>query len=484
MINNTVRVRFPPSPTGYLHVGGARTALFNWLFARHHGGVLVLRIEDTDRDRSKPEHTEAILRSMRWLGLRWDEGPFFQSDGVERHRADAARLLSEDKAYRDFTTPEGLAAARKAAGKDFDRRWSRGEAEKTPHEEREARAEAGEPHAIRFRVPEGETVWNDLVHGKMRFQNAEMEDLVILRSDGSPTYNLAVVSDDVEQRVTHVIRGDDHLSNSPKQIQLYEALGRPIPHFGHVPIVLGPDGRRLSKRHGATSVEEYAAQGFLPEAMVNFLALLGWNPGDDTEFMPVDELIARFSMDRVLKKSGVFDLKKLDWLSGQHFNHASAERLEPELTRRLVDRGVVAETAFEGRADWYRSLIDLIKTRARTFEGLVEQALPFVCEEIGLEERAVEKHWMKQPAETCLRLKVLLERMEAVEWTAEALEGEIRGYAEELGVGVGQVIHPLRVAVTGREASPGIFDVLVFLGRDRASARLEHAIQLLEGAET
>jgi len=477
MSDNNIRVRFPPSPTGSLHVGSVRTALFNWLFARKHGGELVLRIEDTDRDRSRTEHTEVILRAMEWLGLDWDEGPYYQSEGVDRHRAEALRLLEEGRAYRDFTTPEQVAAARAAAGKDFDRRWARKQAEAVSPEKAAERAAAGEPFAVRFRTPEGQTAWQDLIHEDMRFENEDMEDLVILRSDGSPTYNLAVVCDDHDQGMTHVIRGDDHLSNTPKQILLYEALGYDLPEFGHLPMILGTDGKRLSKRHGATSVEEFREQGILPEAMVNFLALIGWNPGDDEEYMPVDVLIERFSLDRVLKKSGVFDLKKLDWLSGQYFNEADAARLEPDLTRRLVDRGVVAEGEFDDRREWYLALIDVIKTRARNLEDLADQAVPFVQDELQFDEAAVEKHWAKKRDEALTRLQGLRERLSEADWDSESLEVVVRGYAEELEVGLGQVIHPMRVALTGRQASPGIFDTLVLVGRDRALDRLDDAVQ-------
>jgi glutamyl-tRNA synthetase len=472
-----IRVRFSPSPTGHLHVGGARTALFNWLFARLHGGVFVLRIEDTDRDRSKPEHTEAILEALRWLGLDWDEGPFFQSDGVDRHRADAHALLKTGRAYRDFTTAAELAQAREAVkGDEADHRLPRRRAEALPGGEAEERAESGESHAIRFLVPEGETVWADLVHEDMRFQNAAIDDLVILRSDGSPTYNLAVASDDAEQRITHVIRGDDHLSNTPKQILLYEALGRSIPMFGHVPMILGSDGKRLSKRHGATALAEYEAQGLLPEAMVNFLALLGWSPGDDQEVMTVESLIHRFSMERVLKKSSVFDLKKLDWLSGQHFNVSTAEALEPALTAGLEVAGLAAPGEFEERWEWYLSLIDLLKTRARRIPDLVDLARPFLVDKVEFEPEAVEKHWLKAPAEVLEQLTTLRSALEVAPWGAESLEEVIRAYAEEMSVGAGRVIHPLRVAVTGRDASPGIFDVLAFLGRIKVLARLDDAI--------
>ncbi len=473
----TIRVRFAPSPTGDLHVGGARTALFNWLFARHHAGVFVLRIEDTDRNRSKPENTETILGALRWLGLDWDEGPVFQSDGVDRHLADARRLVETGCAYRDFTTAEELAQAREVAkGDGSDRRLPRRRAEALPAGEAEERAESGEAHAIRFLVPEGETVWEDMVHEEMRFQNVAIDDLVILRSDGSPTYNLAVASDDAEQRITHVIRGDDHLSNTPKQILLYEALGHPVPEFGHVPMILGSDGKRLSKRHGATAVGEYESQGLLPEAMVNFLALLGWSPGDDRELMTVEELVQRFSVERVLKKSSIFDLKKLDWLSGQHFNASTAEALEPGLTERLEAAGLATRGELEERREWYLSLIDLLKTRARRIPDLVDLARPFLVDELEFDPKAVAKHWMKAPSEVLGRLTALRSRLEASTWEPEALEVVIRGYAEEISVGAGKVIHPLRVAVTGREASPGIFEVLAFLGRAKVLARLDDAM--------
>ena len=477
----TVRARFAPSPTGYLHVGGARTALFNWLFARHHGGVFVLRIEDTDRDRSDPEHTETILRALRWLGLEWDEGPVFQSDGVDRHRAGALRLLEEGRAYRDFTTAEELAQAREGAkGDGADLRLPRRRAEALPAGEAEERAESGEAHAVRFLVPEGETVWEDMVHEEMRFQNTAIDDLVILRSDGSPTYNLAVTSDDAEQHITHVIRGDDHLSNTPKQILLYEALGHSVPTFAHVPMILGSDGKRLSKRHGATAVREYESQGILSGAMVNFLALLGWSPGGDLEVMIVEDLVQRFSMERVLKKSSIFDLKKLDWLSGQHFNASTAEALESALTDGIEAAGLATREELEERREWYLSLIDLLKTRARTIPGLVDLACPFMVDELDFDPEAVAKYWLKAPAQVLEQLTVLRARLEASTWETQALEEVIRGYAKELSVGAGKVIHPLRVAVTGREVSPGIFEVLAFLGRGRVLARLDDAIVRLE----
>lgn len=478
-----MRVRFPPSPTGYLHVGGARTALFNWLLARQRGGTFVLRIEDTDRARSSEAHTRAILDGLTWLGLEWDEGPTFQSDGVDRHRAEALRLLAEGKAYRDFTDPAELRAEAEARGIGHPSVLAREKARALGHEGAEARAAAGEPHALRLRVPDGETVWEDLVHGRMVFANADIDDLVILRSDGSPVYNLAVVSDDAHQGITHVIRGDDHLSNTPKQILLYEALGRPVPVFGHVPMILGPDGKRLSKRHGATAVADYEAQGILPDAMVNFLALLGWNPGDEREVMSREELIEAFSMDRVQKKSAVFDADKLAWLNGQYLSALPARSLVPRVLDRLRAHGLDPSGwgagAPEPGGPAFEALVDLLKVRARTVEELALQAVPYLVDVPELDAEAVEKHWAQDPTAVADGLEATLRALEEGVWSETGLEARLRASAESRGVGAGRLIHPLRVAVTGRAQSPGIFEVLVLLGPERVRARVARALERL-----
>lgn len=479
-MKDAVRVRFAPSPTGYLHVGGARTALFNWLFARHHGGQLVLRIEDTDRQRSSDEMVQAILDGMTWLGLDWDEGPHHQADGLERHQKDALRLLQDGKAYRCFCTPEELAAKRQAAeagggGYRYDRKCLL----EVPADEAERRAAAEEPFTLRFEVPDGETGWDDVVHGETRFDNGELDDFIILRSDGTPIYNLAVVSDDHEMAITHVIRGDDHLSNTPKQILLYAALGWEPPTFAHVPLILGPDGKRLSKRHGATAVGEYQHQGILPEAMVNFLALLGWSPGDDTEVMGAGELIRRFTLDRINKKGAVFDPEKLEWLNGRYLADSPAERLLPGVRQRLAARGIDPGGPAVGEAR-LRDLVELLKTRARTVDALADQARIYLVDEIEYDEAAVGKHWSRKPEEVLVRLRRLRAAYEGVEWEEEVLEETLRDLAAELGVGAGKVIHPLRVALTGSAASPGIFEVLRALGRERSLNRIDEAIRRLE----
>ena len=479
-MSDTLRVRFAPSPTGYLHVGGARTALFNWLLARQQGGVFVLRIEDTDRERSSDEMTQAILDGMRWLGLEWDEGPYHQADGFERHRADVHRLLEEGKAYRCFCTPEELAAKREAMKEEY--RYDRACAA-CGHEEQERRSAAGEPFAVRFRVPEGATEWDDAVHGPTRFRNEDIDDFIILRTDGTPIYNLAVVSDDIWMRINLVLRGDDHLSNTPKQILLYQALGAPVPRFAHVPMILGPDGRRLSKRHGATAVGEYAGQGILPTAMANFLALLGWNPGDEQEVMLPSELVTRFSLERINKKSAVFDTEKLLWMNGQHLMAAPAGELIPLVAPGLVQEGLISELEVADRHDWLADLIDLLKPRSRTTLDIVRQAGVYLVPEVEFEPEAVAKHWSKEPAAVAERLRAVREALAALEhWEPAEIERTLREAAERLGLGFGKVVHPLRLALTGGTASPGIDAVVALLGRQGTLDRLDRALSFVESS--
>lgn len=481
MKSGQIRVRFAPSPTGYLHVGGARTALFNWLLARHHGGVFVLRIEDTDRERSSEAHTTAILEGMTWLGLTWDEGPYHQADGLERHVSDAQALLERGHAYRCFCTPEQLDERRRAADSTdahayrYDRHCLR----TVPAAEGARRAANGEPHTIRFHVPAGRTEWDDAVHGRIGFANDDIEDFVVLRSDGTPIYNMAVVSDDIEMRITHVIRGDDHVSNTPKQILLYEALGKPVPTFAHVPMILGPDGKRLSKRHGATAVGEYRSEGILPDAMVNFLALLGWNPGTEEEVFTRHELVRRFSLEGINRKSAVFDAAKLGWMNGQYIERMSATELEPLVLDAFERAGNADIDALRGRTAWLHALIDLLKTRARTIDDFATYGSAYVNGTFPYDEAAVAKHW-KDPEETAARLVALRDAFaEQGEWSEVALEQTLRDLAERLGVGAGKLIHPLRVALLGQAVSPGIFEVMVVLGRAQVQARIERALGTL-----
>jgi glutamyl-tRNA synthetase len=480
-MNQPPRVRFAPSPTGFLHVGGARTALFNWLFARQHGGELVLRIEDTDRDRSSEEMTAAILDGLTWLGLDWDRGPYHQADGFDRHRADAESLLQADVAYRCFCPPAELQAKRDAEGEEY--RYDRACAALDPADIRR-RMDAGEPHTIRFRVPAGSTEWDDMVHGRTRFSNEDIEDFVILRTDGTPVYNLAVVSDDVFMEITHVIRGDDHLSNTPKQLLLYRALGRPEPRFAHLPMILGPDGKRLSKRHGATAVGEYREQGYLPNALINFLALLGWNPGDEQEIMLPHELIARFSIERVNKKSAVFDPTKLEWMNGQHISRTPASELLPLVRPALVETGLTTVQDIEDRLDWFHDLVDLVKPRARTLGGIVEQSYAYLAPDVDYEPAGLEKHW-KDPEAVSRRLEAVLASLSALDaWTPERIEAALRRTADELGVGFGKLVHPLRLALTGATVSPGIDQVVAQMGSELVKQRIDAALERLGRVDT
>lgn len=470
---STPRVRFAPSPTGHLHVGGARTALFNWLFARKRGGTFVLRIEDTDRERSSEEMTRSILSALQWLGMEPDEGPYHQADGLERHRRDARRLLESGAAYRCFCDVSD------GAEQEAFRGGCPGGCRELDEEESATRAEA-EPYALRFAVPRfGETVWEDAVQGRVSFENESIEDFVVLRSDGTPLYNMAVVSDDVEMGISHVIRGDDHVSNTPKQCLIYEALQEEQPTFAHVPMILGHDGERLSKRHGAASVEAFRERGILPDAMVNFLALLGWSPGDGREIMDREELVEAFSLDRILARSAVFDTDKLEWINGQYIAASSAEELAGIVAPRLVEEGSVTAEQLEGDRSRLLEVLEAVKDRPRTVHALMQQTRPFFADRIEYTDEAVDRFW-SDPAEAIGHLQALRERFAEIDdWEPELLERELRDLADERGVGAGTVIHPLRVALMGVAVSPGIFRVLELMEKERTLTRIDQAVERL-----
>ena len=469
------RLRFAQSPTGYLHVGGARTALFNWLYAKHFDGDFLLRIEDTDKLRSTDESTRAIFEGMQWLGLDWTEDVVYQGANLDRHQRDAYRMLESGAAYRCFCTAAELDERRKAAEANkeafkYDRRCDR-----LTSEEIARRVEAGEPSVIRFRIPEGTTEWNDLVHETIAFPNKDLEDFVILRSNATPIYNLAVVSDDIAMRITLVMRGDDHISNTPKQILLYRALGAELPVFAHLPMIHGMDGKKLSKRHGATAVGDYQHQGLLPGAMLNFLALLGWSPGGDREIMTIDEMIALFSPDGLQRKAAIFDPKKLEWMNGQHLSRVPLEELEPRVTPLMIAAGLVGQEEIERRREWYMTLLDLLRVRARTLDDIVRQAGPYFLETIEYDAEAVAKNW-KDRAAAAEILEAARKSLEGVSsWTAEGLETTLRNLAEGKGLAAGKVFQPLRVALTGLGVSPGIFEVLVMQGKDLSLKRVSDA---------
>jgi len=425
----TIRVRFAPSPTGYLHVGGARTALFNWLYARHEGGKFLLRIEDTDKERSSEEHTRVILDGLTWLGLDWDEELVFQGARIKRHQEVADKLLAEGKAYLD----DG---------------------------------------AIRLTVPPGEIAWDDAVHGRISFQGADIKDFVILRSDRTPLYNLAVVVDDLDMQVTHVLRGDDHISNTPKQIALYRALGggAALPVFGHVPMINGPDGKKLSKRHGATAVGDYQHMGILPAAMRNFLALLGWSPGGDREIMTLGEMVRLFSFAGIQQKSAIFDMTKLEWMNGQYLSATPAEELYPLVAPQLEQLGL------NGRKDAVLRAIAAVKTRSRTTLDVAKQvAVRLDTRFVQLDQKAA-KEIAKDPAGYKASLEASLAVLQGVDWTPETLEQRLRGLAEQRGVAAGKVFQPIRIALTGGTVSEPVNELLYVVGKDAALQRLESAI--------
>jgi glutamyl-tRNA synthetase len=471
------RVRFAPSPTGYLHVGGARTALFNWLYARHTGGTMVLRIEDTDRERSTEGHTRVILDGLGWLGITWDEGPFFQGEYGPRHRSDAERLLTEGKAYRCFCTREELDAQRartESAGGGFryDRRCYRLSAAEV-----DDRVRAGTPFTIRFLLQDDEIAWEDAVHGRISFQGRDLDDFVILRSDGTAIYNLAVVSDDIEMRISHVIRGDDHISNTPKQIALYRALGHAPPVFAHVPMILGPDGKKLSKRHGATAVGDYQDQGIFPAAMRNFLALLGWSPGGDREILPESEMIELFTLEGIQRKAAVFDTTKLEWMNGQYLSALPAAELLPAVRRELERTGMDAG----GRN--LVPLIDAVKTRSRTILHVAEQvAVRLDPSRAPLDPKgeALIRKMGPAFAANLLRAADALEQVGPAEWRAERILEVLKQMAEAHGLKLGDAMQPVRVALTGSTVSEPVNELLAVVDRATALRRLREVARQSE----
>ena len=438
------RVRFAPSPTGYLHVGGARTALFNWLYARRQGGTFILRIEDTDLQRSSWEMVSGILDGLSWLGIDWDEGPqvggphapYFQSERLERYRGAAQDLLARGLATQD----DG---------------------------------------AIRFKVPSGTTTFVDSVHGPIEFDNAHIESFVILRSDAHPTYHLSVVVDDIDMQITHIVRGDDHISNTPKQVLLYHAFGATPPAFAHVPLIMGPDKKRLSKRHGATSVMEYEKQGYLPEAMFNFLALLGWGTGSDEELFTREDLTERFTLDGISGGNAVFNVDKLDWFNHQHLLRLGDDELISRLQPRLVEAGYWRDTLFGAERDWFVGVLTLLKPRAKRLNEFVDQLAPFFADPATFDQDGVRKHLSAPGAAGHVR--ALADAFAAAAaWDGPTLERDLRALADARGIKPGMLIHAARLAVTGRMISPGLFEMLVLLGRDRVLARLERFVRTLD----
>jgi glutamyl-tRNA synthetase len=475
------RLRFAPSPTGYLHVGGARTALFNWLYARHTGGTFVLRIEDTDVERSSADMTTAVLDGLRWLGLDWDEGPgvggpfgpYLQSERLDRYRTRAEELVRGGHGYYCYCDPDELKAQREAAhgageGWQYDRRCLRLSPDEVAARERE-----GRPRAIRVRVPPGATTFSDIVRGSITFDHANVEDFVVLRRDGHPTYHLSVVADDIHMEITHVLRGEDHISNTPKQLLLYEAFGAPIPVFAHVPLILGPDKKRLSKRHGATAVGEYEHQGILPEAMVNFLALLGWSPGNDQELFSREDLVAAFALEGISGGNAVFNPEKLEWFNQQHIARFPVDTLIDRTAPLLREAGLWQEGFATTRREWLRAVFEVLRPRARRLQDFVDKGRLFFTDTVAYDAAAVRQHLQPEAMEL---VGALADAYAALpDFSHDALQTALRALAEARGLNPAKLIHAARVAVTGTTVGPGLFETFELLGRERVVGRLRSA---------
>ncbi len=470
-----VRVRFAPSPTGYLHIGGARTAIFNWLFARNHQGKFLLRIEDTDFTRSDPKMVQVIYDGLKWLGLDWDEDPIFQSQRLERYRKISEQLINAQKAYYCYCSQQKLAERKELGSKDDRAYRYDGHCRNLSEEEKKRKAQ-GLQGVIRFKVERGKTNFYDEVHGSLTIDNNEIDDFIIIRSDGIPTYNFAVVVDDHDMAISHVIRGEDHLSNTPKQVMLYHALDWQHPQFAHVPLILGSDKKRLSKRHGATSVSEYASTGFLPEAMLNFLSLLGWSPGDDREIMTKQELIQSFSLKKIVKKSAVFDETKLIWMNSQYISRMSDDEILKKIVPILQDRQLIDGTNF--RATYVKNVISLLKPKIKKISDFANLGFYFFKDPDQYDQKAVKKYWYHE--EVADRLDKTNKRLSSLDrFDATNIENSVRNLAEELGIAAAKLIHPIRLALTGFGVSPGLFEVMELLGQEIVIGRINKAINWL-----
>lgn len=466
------RVRFAPSPTGQLHLGGARTALFNWLFARKFGGKFLLRIEDTDKLRSKQEYTDQICDSLKWLGLDWDEEIVYQSTRIDLYKSAIEKLLEKGNAYRCFCSKEKIAEERKQAEMSGSGYYYSGTCRNLDEKLVQANIKNDQPFSVRISVPEGYTEFDDSIYGNIRVNNKEIDDFIIARTDGNPVYNLVVAIDDNDMKITHIIRGEDHISNTPKQLMIYNALNYPIPEFAHLPMILGPDKKRLSKRHGATGVQEYRDQGYLASALINYLALLGWNPGTEQEIFSADELINTFSIERVQKKSAVFDDRKLQWMSGQHIYKKSASEIlnsirfnDPDW-RKTNDENYVLK------------VIELMKERVKSLRDMQEMTEMFFDDPNNYDEKAVKKKWKDNTINDLIaKFEKSLEEIDL--WDAEQIEIALRSLAEHENISAGKIIHPTRLALSGTGSGPSLFAMMELLGKETCLRRLQKAVKIL-----
>lgn len=465
-----VRVRFAPSPSGYLHIGGARTAIFNWLFAKKTNGKLLLRIEDTDAARSDLKLVEQITDALAWLGVKWDDDLIFQSTRLDLYRRFCYELLETDKAYRCFCSRERLESIRDRYG--YDKRCRH-----LSVAEIRAHLNENSPYAIRLKIEEGITQFNDTVFGSLKFNNDELDDFVLLKSDGMPTYHLAVVVDDHDMNITHVIRGADHVSNTPKQVLIYNAFGWSIPLFTHVPLILGADRKRLSKRHGATSVLEYKHMGYHPDAVFNYLALLGWSPDDDREIMDKLEIMSAFSLGTISKTNAIFDEKKLQWMNSQYINRMSDTEIADQIIPGMIENGTLDRENID--RNYILKVIMLFKQKVRFLNDFATLGSYFFKDPDQYDVAAREKYWNEDQTIAWLRL-VRDEMMQTQPFSADHIELTIRKLAQRSEISAAQLIHPVRLALTGFSVSPGLFELMDLLGRDAVIRRLDRAIKFLE----
>ncbi|HHW56253.1 MAG TPA: glutamate--tRNA ligase [Clostridia bacterium] len=472
-----VRVRFAPSPTGSLHIGGARTALFNWLFARHNRGKFILRVDDTDLQRSTEESMKGILEGLRWLGIDWDEGPIYQSQRLEEYRKFADKLLKEGKAYYCFCTKEELEEMRRQAEKEGRPPMYTGKCRNLTEEQIERYLKEGRKPVIRLKVPrKGKTIVKDIIRGDVEFDNSTIDDFIIMKSDNMPTYNFATVVDDYQMGITHIIRAEEHLSNTPKQILIYQVLGVEIPKFAHVSMVLAPDRSKLSKRHGATSVQEFRDQGYLPEAIVNYITLLGWMPKDGEEIFDVSKSIREFTLKRVSKNPAIYDIQKLTWINGHYIRNYDLDKLTEAVIPFLKAKNLIREN-FD--YDYIKKIVSAVREREKTLVDIADAMSYYFTEVNEYEEKGVKKYFTKEKVVDILK-KAVVTLKEIEPFNKFTTEEAYRKLVEELQISSGELFHPTRLAISGRTFGPGLFDIMELLGKERTIERIEKAIDFIE----
>ncbi|MGF7431423.1 glutamate--tRNA ligase [Thermoanaerobacterium thermosaccharolyticum] len=472
-----VRVRFAPSPTGNLHIGGARTALFNWLFARHNNGKMILRVDDTDLERSTGDSMKAIIDGLKWLGIDWDEGPIYQSKRLDLYKNYADKLVKEGKAYYCFCTKEELDEMRKEAQKTGKPPMYSGKCRNLPADEVKKYMDEGKKYVVRLKVPkEGKTTVHDIIRGDVEFDNSTFDDFIIMKSDNMPTYNFATVIDDYDLKISHIIRGEEHLSNTPKQILIYDALGFEKPSFAHVSMILAPDRSKLSKRHGATSVQEFRDLGYLPEAIINYITLLGWIPSDGEEVFSTEKSISEFTLDRVSKNPAIYDTKKLTWLNGIYIRDCDIDRLTKEVIPFLINKGLIGDNY---DYDYIKKVVSAVREREKTLNEIAEAMSYYFNDEFDYDEKGVKKYFEKDGVDNIL--KEAIEVLDKVDdFNLVETEKAYRDLIEKLDIKSGDLFHPTRLAISGRTFGPGLFDIMELLGKKKTIERIKKAIKYIE----